>query len=73
MGGSGGGAVFTWLFHSLLHSENLQLSVELSMALAGLHRGAPRFTVSEKKNPKITSLDFFYRVLHRNVFHDINI
>lgn len=73
VGGSGGGAVFIWLFHALLGSENLQLSVELSMALAGLHRDAPRFTVSEKKNSKITSLDFFYRVLHRNVFHDINI
>lgn len=67
------GAVFTWLFHSLLGSENLQLSVGLSMALAGLHHDALQLTVSEKKNSKITFLDFFYRVLHHNVLHEINI
>lgn len=53
------GAVFSWLFHSLLGSENLQLSVGLSMALAGLHHDALQLTVSEKKTSKITFLDFF--------------
>ena len=65
--------VFTWLFHSLLGSENLQLSVGLSMALAGLYHDTLQHTVSEKKNSKITFLDFFYRVLHHNVLHEINI
>ena len=75
MGRGGGGTVFTWLFHSLLGSENLQLSVGLSMALAGLYCDAPRLTVSEKKNSKITFLDLCVCVcvLHHSVLHDINL